>query len=218
MATKNTATANRTDPIDVDGNRALALLGAWQGVYHFFDGRVEKWDYIAPTEDNPDGGVIAHGFTIDSTKANPEDLLSDISNRDRRVNIFPAYAYMQGETPAPFTTPQQMTNFMVSNLKGSVEESTAKTPAYVRTAVQNYKASNGLKTRRGRRKTVIKLDLVDGISPQELQNISPEGLQKLLAAIQEVHNGNSKAPAEDVSENIKAGHNKSEKSAEANAS
>lgn len=190
MAPKNSAPATtRSESIDVEGSKALALLGAWRGIYWFFEGRVNSWETVNPSEDNPEGGVIARGFTIDAAKADVNQLIDDISGKDRRVSIFPAKAYLDGAIPAPFTTAQEMTNFMVSNLKGSVEDGTAKTPAYVRTAVQDYKSDNGLKTRRGRKKSVIRLD---NVKADDLKNISPENLQELLLAVQSAVNATEK--------------------------
>src|SRR3954466_15147106 len=148
MATK-TATVDapeRSEAIDVD-NPAIArgLAAAWQGLYHFVGARVENWEILSPSDDLPDGGLIAHGFSVNAG-IDPEQVITDIGDRNRRLEMFPTYFYIvENMAPADFDTPQDMTNFGVQYLKGSVEEGTAKTPEYLRKGVADYKATRGLR-------------------------------------------------------------------------
>jgi len=170
--------AQRSNPIEVMGNQAKALLAAWQGIRSFFGGAVENWE-VTPE------GITAHGFTVNSPY-NPEQIVSDISRKERRLEFFPAYLYIQGTEPEPFTESQDMTNFMVQFLKGSVEEGTAKTPAYVREAVATYKSQHGLRTRRGPKRKVIRLDNLDALDKDTLSSVPKEELARLIALAQQV--------------------------------
>jgi hypothetical protein len=179
----------RTAPIDVTDNKlASALLAAWRGIHHFFKGVVADWDV------SPNGEIIARGFQV-ASEYDPETILRDISGRERRVEFGQAYRIVaNGDTPEPYTEPQDMTNFMVNFLKGSVEDGTAKTPEYVRTAVARYKADNGLKTRRGRKRTILRLDNLSEIDETTLRGVNPADLQKLITLATQAAERNN-APA-----------------------
>lgn len=177
--TEDTAPAApaNSEPMNLDPEQSKAALAAWRGLYHFFGARVSDW-VIA------DDGVIAEGFTVNG-QYDPTRLLNDISRRNRRVELFPAIKYLNGEEPEPFTDSQDMTNFMVSYFKGSVEENTSKSPEYVRSAVKAYKVEHNLKTRRGPRKKVIRLDSITPENVEEvLKDVPSEQLEQLLSLIQ----------------------------------
>lgn len=169
-----------SEPMDVtDPKLASALLAAWRGVYHFFKGRV------TPTEEFPtgweitaDGNVIAHGFKV-ASDYDADNILRDISGRDRRVDFGPAYLVVNGAVPEPYTEASEMTNFMVNYTKGS-ESGTSKTPEYVRKAVASYKAEIGLRGRRGRKRTIIRLDQISKLDPETLSNVAPADLATLI--------------------------------------
>lgn len=170
----------RTEPIDVtDSNQALSLLAAWQGVYNFFKGRVLKW-----IQDPDTGNVSAMGFTVDA-QYDPQRILSDISGRDRRIDFPTALRYFNGVEPDPYENPNDMTNFTVNFTKGSVEGGTAKTPQYVRDAVTRYKAEIGLKSRRGRKRTILRLDDINSLDADALIGTDPEQLDRLIALAQQ---------------------------------
>lgn len=164
-----------TEPLNLNPEQSKSVLAAWKGIYHFFGGRVAHWTV---TED----GVIAEGFTVDS-KYDPEQIITDISKRDRRVELFPAIRWINGETPDDFATSQEMTNFMVQYFRGSVEEGTAKAPAYVRQAVADYKATLGVKTRRGPKRKVFRLDNLSELDETVLRDVNSEELERLQALI-----------------------------------
>lgn len=181
---ENTATApTRSDVIEVsDTKMAAALIAAWQGIYHFFGGRVEEWEVLTPSEDLPDGGLVAHGFSVDG-KYDPNRILSDINVRDRRVGLFPAHSYLTNPdaVPPPFTDAKQMTAWSVQFLRGAVEEGTARTPEYARDAIGEYKANQGLAVRRGRQRKIFRLDEITNLDEKAIRSIPPEQLQEFLA-------------------------------------
>lgn len=172
----------RTEPMDVTDNKlASALLAAWRGAYHFFKARLTPTDEF-PTgwEITPEGNLIAHGLTV-KQGLNPDDILRDIASRDRRVDFGPAYlAVAQGIEPEPYTDPQEMTNFSVNFLKGSGPDGNSKTPEYVRKAIADYKSEIGLKGRRGRKRTILRLDQMDNLDAETLANVKPEDLEHLI--------------------------------------
>lgn len=195
---KTTAPA-RSESIDVAGLDARALAAAWRGVYHFLGGRVDNWEVITPNEDNPDGGLVAHGFTVDAD-LDPNKVIADIGNKERRLEFFPFYSYLNGAEPPHFDKPQDMTNFMIQYLKGSVEEGTSKTPEYVRTKVAAYKAAHNMRTRRGPKRKIIRLDELANIDASQLSSIDPDELAAFLALAQSVQaaNATSNTPIEAV--------------------
>lgn len=184
MAKGSTAPA-RSETVEVtDQAQSRALAAAWDGVYHFFGGRVENWELIPPTDENPDGELIAHGFSVNGN-LDPNQILSDIGKRNRRLEMLPNYFYLfDNVTPPEFTEAQDMTNFMVQYLKGSVEAGTAKTPEYVRNAVAEYKAQRGLTTRRGPRRKIIRLDELASIDASQLRAIPQDQLEAFLRLAQ----------------------------------
>lgn len=192
MASKTSAPARSAEIEVTDLAQSRGIAAAWRGIYHFFGGRVQSWEFVPPTDENPDGGLIAHGFSVLSS-LDPNQIVSDIGNRDRRLEMFPFYFYANGTaTPPDFLTSQDMTNFMVQYLKGAVEEGTAKTPEYVRKAVADYKAANGLRTRRGPKRKIIRLDNLAELDATQLSEIDPAQLQDFLKLAQSIV---SKTPA-----------------------
>jgi len=180
MASSKTSPA-RSDSIDVTGTDARALAAAWRGTYHFVGGRVDNWEIVPPSEDSPVGELIAHGFSVNGG-LDPDRIISDISGRDRRLEFFPFYftATDPNYVPLDYVNPQDMTNFLVQYLKGSMEEGTAKTPEYWRDGVAKYKAGLGIRTRRGPKRKVIRLDELDTLDASQLAEIEPDALAHFL--------------------------------------
>ena len=183
---RNSATVTRTDPVDVmDTKSAKALAAAWRGVHEFFGGEVTNWEVLPGTEENPDGEIHAIGFSIKGDlDVTPEQLLADLSIRDRRLEFLPFYSYLNGETPESFSDPQEMTNWSTQYLKGTVESGTSKQPAYARNAIQQYKAAQGIETRRGPKRRVIRLDAINSLDPKEIPSDQIEALLALAAKVQ----------------------------------
>lgn len=182
MASKSAA-SDRSETLNVtDPKTASALAAAWRGVHEFFGGRVQNWEVNPPTEEHPDGTIAAMGFSV-YAKYSPEKILADISGRDRRLTFQPFASYVAGAEPAPFTDAQDMTNWSVLYLKGSVEEGTSKTPEYARTAIAEYKAAHGLKSRRGPKLKVIRLDNINEI---DVNDLPQDQLDAILALAQRI--------------------------------
>lgn len=159
-------------PEDGAGN---AVLAAWQGIYHLFDGR-------AKFEVTPDG-VIVHDFTVDA-KYDPEQIVKDISHRNRRLDLIPTYLWVQGENPEPFVDAKEMTQFMVQYFRGAVEEGSSRSPKYVRDAVQNFKAGNNLAKKRGPRKKIFRVDNLSELDASALVGVNASELARLKEAVE----------------------------------
>jgi hypothetical protein len=199
----------RSKVIDVlNPYSGIALAAAWRGVNQFFGGEVERWQIIPPEgveeyvnelalpskdreknrqkilDEFSDGIVVAYGFSVDSDY-DPERILSDLGGRSRRLPFFPFNWYVNHDRePEPYTDPQDMTNFVVLYMRGAVEAgTTSKAPDYAREAIQRYKAEAGIKTRRGPRRKIIRLDELDKISAGD---IDPEQLRALVALAQKM--------------------------------
>lgn len=196
MAKKNeTSSDARTEKIDVnDPAQARALAAAWRGVKWFLGGNVDRWEITKPDPDSSDdevrefGQLVAHGFSIaEKHGVEPSQILSDIGKRDRRLEFLPTYRIVvEGKDPEPFVEPQDMTNFMVLFLKGSVQDGTSKTPEYVRKAVADYKSAHGLATRRGPKRKIIRLDNLDELDEATVRNIPRNQLDKFVALAERI--------------------------------
>lgn len=204
-------TESRSESIDVtDATQAKALAAAWRGVYHFFGGDVERWEISDPNPDSDDpdvrenGQLIVHGFTVDGDLgATPSQVIEDITKRERRLDFLSGYRMIvEGKEPPAFTDPQDMTNFAVLFLKGSVAEGTSKTPEYVRDAISGYKSDHGLASRRGPKRKIIRLDDLKSVDANTIKNIPKDQLDAFLALAQSVARENPEATGEEVSDAI----------------
>lgn len=189
MAKSNQA-ASRTDAIDVAPPESAGVLAAWQGLYHALGARFESYDIT------PDG-IVLKGLTFaGDAGAAPSTIIGHVNSKGRRVPLFPTINYLNGETPAPFTTAQEMTVFGVQNFRGSVEEGSTRVPKYVRDAFNRLKASMGISGRRGPKPRSINLKNLSELNASTLKNagVSLEDIQHLIAVAEEV--ASSQAAAE----------------------
>jgi hypothetical protein len=176
-ANATTEAETRTQPITVgtENGAGNAVLAAWQGIYHLFGGR-------ATFEVSPDG-VIVNDFTVDA-KYDPEQIVLDISHRNRRLDLIPTYLWVQGEEPEPFADAKDMTQFMVQYFRGAVEEGSSRSPKYVRDAVQNFKANNNLAKKRGPRKKIFRVDNLSELDASALVGVNASELARLKEAVE----------------------------------
>lgn len=185
----------RTEPIEVtNSEQALSLLAAWRGVFNFFKGQVTSWGL------NDDGTVVAHGFSVEAPY-DAETILRDISGRDRRIDFPSALKVFQGGDPDPYTDPSDMQNFMVNFSKGSADTGTSKTPEYVRKAVASYKLEIGLPGRRGRKRSILRLDNINDLDETALSGRTAEEIDKLIAIATAAKSRNATNVATNVSTN-----------------
>jgi hypothetical protein len=77
-------------------------------------------------------------------------------------------------------------------MKGTVEAGTSKTPAYARNAIAQYKAEQGIETRRGPKRRVIRLDALDQIN---VKDIPADQIEALLALAHKVEANQSSVVA-----------------------
>jgi hypothetical protein len=167
----------RTQPITVgvENGAGNAVLAAWQGIYHLFGGRA---NFEITTD-----GVIVNDFTVDA-KYDAEQIVQDISHRNRRLDLIPTYLWVQGEEPEPFADAKEMTQFMVQYFRGSVEEGSSRAPKYVRDAVQNFKSNNNLAKKRGPRKKIFRVDNLSELDASALVGVNASELARLKEAVE----------------------------------
>jgi hypothetical protein len=176
--------------MDVGPDLSPGLIAAWDGIYHFFGGRgIENWELT------PDGIVIS-GFTVNA-KYDPERILRDVNRKDRRTQLFPAISWLMGNEPAPFTTPQQITQHTVQYYKGSVEEGTTRAAKYVKDAVNEYRTRTGnAAARRGPKPKSIPLKGLASIDASLFREVSSSDLEHLQAVLAEVQASQASATVE----------------------
>lgn len=140
------------------------ILAAWQGLYHLFGARVERFDVT-------DEGVTAVGLTV-SDKYDMNTIVQNLlaNGSKRRLNFFPLFFWATGGTPAPFTTSLQLTGWMTTFLKGQGEK--GRSPKYAKEAIDEFKAANGLAVPRGRPRTTLsaKIAKLGELNPEVLQD------------------------------------------------
>lgn len=159
--------------IDVGPDQSPGLIAAWDGIYHFFGGRVESFEVASD-------GVIARGFSVNS-EYSPQTILRDVNRKNRRVPLFPAIQWLQGMEPETFKTPQEITTYMVQFFKGSVEEGSSRSPKYLRDAVNAYRTRTGTGGKRGPKPQILKkLASLDANLLKEAPASDLEHLQDIL--------------------------------------
>lgn len=171
-------TPERSEVIDLTAAEGRSVLAAWQGMVHLFGATVESWNVTSD-------GVEAHGFSV-SGEYDPRTIVRDISSRERRLDLLTTFPTLKGEEPPQFTDAADITAFTVQFYKGAVEEGSARSPSYVKTAVAAYKAANALAKKRGPKPKIIRLNNLDNLDEEALQNIDASELAKLQAAVERV--------------------------------
>lgn len=172
---KSEDTRSQTITVTTEDGAGNAVLAAWQGIYHLFGGR-------ANFEITPDG-VIVSDFSVDG-KYDPEQIVRDISHRNRRLDLIPTYRWVQGEAPEAFTDAKEMTQFMVQYFRSAVEEGSSRSPRYVRDAVQTFKANHNLAKKRGPRKKIFRVDNLSELDASALVGVNASELAKLKEAVE----------------------------------
>lgn len=180
---------SRSNSINLDASQGRSALAAWKMIYHLYGARVEAWG--DPTPD----GITATGFTVNGDN-DPETVIKDISSRNRRLDLLSTYGWLQGNAPEHYADAAEITADTVQFYKGSVDEGSAKSPAYVKTAVANYKAANHLAKKRGPKAKVIHLDKMSEFDESVLQTLDSESISLLQAALTRA--AQTKAPVQEA--------------------
>ncbi len=182
------AEQTRSASINLNENQGRSAFAAWRLMHEIFGARVEKW---VPT----DKGVEAIGFSVYGDY-DPETVVQDISSRTRRLDFLTGIKWINGEEPEPYANAEEITADTVQFYKGAVEEGSAKSPAYVKTAVASYKTANALAKKRGPKARTIRLDQLDQLDEGVLANMEQEDIAILQAALERV--AKAKAPASEA--------------------
>lgn len=153
-----------------------AIIAAWRGLYNFFGARAEF-------EVTPEG-VRVIGLKFSNEYENEpivQDLVSKASPKNR-INLLPAHLYIMGQEPEPFTNAVEMTNWMVTYLKGAGGNEN-RSPQYAKNAIEAYKAKNGLSVPRGRPRKTFSIENLGKLNQGILADVPAEELENLLAAV-----------------------------------
>lgn len=194
---KETNTAPTTsEPMNVSPEMGGNLLAAWRGVYNLFGGRA-KFAFV-------DGNIIAEDFVVD-LPYDPNQILSDISHRERRLDFREVFPWFNGEAPEPYANAKDITAWSVQFLRGSVEDNSSRTPKYFRDAAASYKTDNSFAKKRGPKKKIFRAENLNEIDEGTLVNLGADELAKLretveraMAAAQSNNGGESASISEEV--------------------
>jgi len=178
-AVEGTSTQSRSKAINLNEIQGRNALAAWKMLFNLYGARVEKWN--KPSKD----GISADGFSVFS-EYDPETVISDISSRTRRLDYLTVSPWVNGEAPEPYTDAAEITADTVQFYKGAVEEGSAKSPKYVKDATAAFKASHDLTKRRGPKPKSIRLDNLDDLNDEVFEQMNPENIAILQAALERV--------------------------------
>lgn len=175
-AAAGTTVPDRSEAIDLDETQGRNALAAWRMLYHLYGARVDSW-YPTAT------GVAAKGFSVFG-QYDPNTIIADISSRTRRLDFLTVNPWVNGQTPTPYADAAEITADTVQFYKGAVEEGSAKSPAYTKTAVAAFKAAHSLAKKRGPKARTIRLDDIENIDPAALDNMDEVSIAKLQALLE----------------------------------
>lgn len=172
MAKSNTT---RTESLNYGPDKGGAILAAWRGLYWLFGARVDAF-HVTPE------GILVEGLTM-AGDYNPSTIVEDISKKNRRLELVPTYFYVNGTPPEPFDISQEITQFMVQFFRGSVEENSSRAPQYLRKAAAEFKTSVGLKSKRGPKRKVIRVDQLENVDMEVLKQVPLDELEKFMETL-----------------------------------
>ncbi len=185
------ASRRRATPVAPDnsfsGAQGSRILRAWQGLYHLFGARVERFDIT------PDG-VTAVNLTVGESydaKVIAESLVGTDEFPFARLDLYPLYFYAQGEAPADFSSSNELTVWLTKNMKGTAK---GRSPKWAKDAIQDYKERIGIAVPRGRPRKNFKIADIGSIDTDVLDNSDLVELEKLQETIANVVS--RKAPVE----------------------
>lgn len=187
MAKTKADSNGRSEAITVtpENNRSKNVLAAWRGIYHLFGGRAD----FSVTPD----GILIENFTVDS-QYDPNQIVKDVSHRDRRLDFGLVYPWTQGYAPAPFTDAKEMTAWTVQFMRGAVDENSSRAPKYVHDAVAAYKVENNFAKKRGPRKKIWRAENLGEVDVETLAKLPDDEISRLeatLAAAIQARNSNT---------------------------
>lgn len=177
------ASRRRATPVAPDnsfsGAQGSRILRAWQGLYHLFGARVERFDIT------PDS-VTAVNLTVDEgfdAKVIAESLVGTDEFPFARLDLFPTYFWVSGEAPEHFTSSNELTIWLTKNMKGTAK---GRSPKWAKDAIQAYKVSIGIAVARGRPRKNFKIADIGSIDTDALDNTDLVELEKLRETIESV--------------------------------
>lgn len=178
MASRNrrTAVAVEAAPQSTNygpDNFGNVILAAWQGLYHLFGARVERFDITSE-------GITAVNLTVDEKWGPSDSIIQSLVKTDkfpfRRLDLFPLYFWMQGEVPEPFSSSAELTVWLTTNVRAGEKN---RRPKWAKDAIQDFKNRSGIAVPRGRpRKNLVIRNLkeidegsLEGVDLQELETL-----------------------------------------------
>jgi hypothetical protein len=174
---KRPATAAVAEPtVYGPDNGGNAIFRAWQGLYHLFGARVERFDIT-------DGGIFAVGLTVDEKYGTPDEIVNALAKSDRsRLDFIPLYFWATGQTPADFTSSLSLTQWLTKHMHGTGK---GRSPQFAKDAIADYKARVGLAVPRGRpRKATVKIAELGELDATALEGVEISELTKLKETLE----------------------------------
>jgi len=163
-------------------DESTCLLAAFRGLSEILGCTVDEWGF-----DYESNCFIAKGVSF-KEGIDPAQVIRDISMYPRRVDFIDGGRAIMGLSQIPYTSTNEMTQFMVQSFKGSVVEGTSKAPTYLRQAVQDYKNAHGFGTKRGPKpKRTIRLDDLDSVDALSLDKDEVIRLKEIIRKAEELN-------------------------------
>lgn len=184
---EETQVPERSASIDVDVEHGGNVLAAWRGIYHLLGGRADKFNVI------PGKGIEVKGFSV-SGQYDPNQVVTDVSGRDRRGNLLDSLPILNGEAPPAFTGESaslDMTKWMQQFFRTPGTD--GKSPEYIKDAIKAYKTEQGFPGRRGRPKRIIRIDQLGKLDIATLAQVNLDDLNALEDLINKVRAQNNGA-------------------------
>lgn len=157
------------------------ILAAWQGLVNLFGAECERFD-VTPE------GVVAVNVTT-AAKVDRDTIIDAIFRHgdkvvNRRLDLIELYPYVLDPTNvASFTSPAEMTAWMVQFTKGYGDGDGSRSPQWVKEAITDYKSDRNIAAPRGRKRRIIRLDNLGEIKPETLADTDLSELQALQETI-----------------------------------
>lgn len=157
------------------------LMAAWPFLYEVLGARVERWDF------DEHGHLVAVNMTVPEGKGyTTDDIVAHVSFRDRRVELYPAITFLQGEAPKPYSDTEKGSLNLTKDMQQYLRDPKdgAKSPEWAKDAIAEYKKSHSFPPKKGRPKMVYRVEELSKIDESLLGKLDATELDRLMQKLQ----------------------------------
>lgn len=170
----------RTEPVNIGPDRgSQQIVAGWDGLYWLFGARAERFD-VTPE------GIYAIGVTM-SAQYDLSKIVADMMEHGpKRIDLLPTYFWLSGAIPDQLDDSVVIQQYGIQFFRGAGEKDTSKFPDYFKTAAAEYKKAFNVGAPRGRKRTVVKLEVesLDSVSEEMLEGVGWEKLDALRRTVE----------------------------------